>query len=169
MKGPLEARALDLVDALSNQHKVAWATERAMRRMLTDDGRKPGERSISRVLRRAAKKGTIVRKRIMPGGRLPNGQYSRKGTTINVRRSRQQQRADARRVAKERRAKQRALQRPAPALASPPSPPSSESKGEKQVPLAEWLASSAVDPRAVALLQMAVSPRGLRLKPPTPD
>jgi hypothetical protein len=163
-------RALDLVDALSQQYAFAWASERAMRDMLGHKGPRPGERSISRVLRRAAAKGAIRRVRVMPGGRLPNGQISRYGTTLNVRKSRQEQRADARRSKKERAAKERAARiapRPPPPASSPPAPPRDE---EPQVSFTEWLARSPkIDEPAAAMVAMALSPRGYRRRHPPPE
>lgn len=71
-------------------------------------GRLPGERSISRDLRKAVALGLVERKRVYPGGKLPNGNYSRRGTTTNVLTTRQRQRAILRERKKAERAKKRA-------------------------------------------------------------
>jgi hypothetical protein len=159
--GLLRDRALDLVDALSHQHDAAWATERAMRSMLERSGKRPGERSVSRVLRRAARDGTIRRVRVPPGGRLPNGQYTRHGTTLNVRISRQERRAEARRRAKERRRVERVAHRgvPSPAARAP--------KGEEQITLAAWLADgNTVSEDVREMLAIASTPKASRGPPP---
>lgn len=174
MRGPLEVRALDLIDSLSVQRDFAWASERAMRVMLGRKGTRPGERSISRVLRRAAKDNKIRRVRVMPGGRLPNGQISKHGTTLNVRKSRQEQRADQRRALKERRAKERATHRPpAPPSPSPASsPPRAPAKDdEEQISFLEWIARHPqnVNDPASSYLAMAFSPRALRRAHPPPE
>lgn len=165
----LRERALDLVDALSRQYESSWATERAMRTMLEHTGQRPGERSISRVLRKASQAGTIRRVRVKPGGRLPNGQYTRHGTTLNVRISRQERRAEARKRAKARRraarAELEAVKRPSP----PPGERGGEppAAGEEQVSLAQWLAAGNTIPDAARdILQGALSRRAMRDPPP---
>lgn len=165
VSGLLRDRALDLVDALSHQHDAAWATERAMRSMLERSGKKPGERSVGRVLRQAARDGTIRRVRVKPGGRLPNGQYTRHGTTTNVRISRQERRAEGRKRARERRRAERAAKRPPAAPKDRGDRPTAQR--EEQVSFAQWSAQGNMSPEQAELLGLAFSRRGTG--PPRPD
>jgi hypothetical protein len=87
---------LHLIEGLCVQRGRSWATERAKRGMLAEDGRIVGERSIGRVERKLAREGILERKRIFPGGRLPTGNQSSKGTVLVRIRSRQELRAMAR-------------------------------------------------------------------------
>jgi hypothetical protein len=172
--GPLVIRALDLVDFLSHRYGKCFASERAQRELMTrHEGRAPGERSISRVLRKAKRDGLIVRRRIFPGEKMPNGQIARYGTTTNVLLSRQEQRSRRRRKAKEEAARARAASRPRQPLA-PRRPPRDASDDAGAISLAQWLAGPGQDLPAEhrELLLMATSPRGRRARArahPPPD
>jgi hypothetical protein len=134
----LKRRALELVDALSRRHGSAFASERRMRELLGQKGRRPGERSTSRVLRKAAREGLIRRTRVYRGGVLPTGRISNYGTTINVLISRQERRAAARARAKAARRKASPPPRSVPRESIP-------GPGEEQVTFEEWRARSELE------------------------
>jgi hypothetical protein len=120
-RAPLQRRALAAVDALSRQFGSCFATERYMRDALGRKGPRPGERSTSRVLRKAVREGLVRRVRVFRGGRLPSGRISNAGTTINVLISRQERRAAARARAKAKRRQAACVPRrvPRPSLPGP--------------------------------------------------
>jgi hypothetical protein len=90
----LAQKLIRLNTALSVRHGKAWASEGKKRGMLeTTYGRRPGERSISRVERRLVSEGKFRREHVRPGGRLPDGTWTTKGRAIMIPIPRQQQRA----------------------------------------------------------------------------
>jgi hypothetical protein len=94
----LTGDVLSLIAGLSNGREgKSWATQRSKRRMLTEKlGRGIGEQSIRRVELRLEASGRLRRRRVLPGGRLPNGGYTAHGTTVVELVSRQIARAEAR-------------------------------------------------------------------------
>lgn len=138
-RGPLGERVLELVDALAHSFGRSWATERSMRAKIGETSDLPGERSVSRVLRKKAREGIIIRKRILPGGRLPNGHYSKRGTTTNVRLSRHERRAERKRRERARRAAERGQKRPKHV----PIRRIVDENEEQQLTLAQWRERSA--------------------------
>lgn len=69
-------RALNVVRHRARGHRgFCWESEAHMRATMAERGRRPGERSIGRVLRQEQRRaGTTLRWKIVPAGhRLPNG------------------------------------------------------------------------------------------------
>lgn len=98
MLGPLDDAVIRLVGDLSVTHGWSWATERGLRDELERrTGRRVGERSIGRVLRRLVKTGAIAHRRILPGGRMANGMRTSHGTQHNRHIPRWLQRAERKR------------------------------------------------------------------------
>lgn len=150
----LSARVLDLAEALARKYGHGWATERSKRAMLAADGRRPGERSISRVERRLAREGRIERVRIMPGGRLPNGVYTSHGTTSIRVISRQEQRA------KQRAAQKEAKRKPSPPRLTPDVSTPAGAAGGPPLTYPEWLrAHPEVSPEVAALVGASIRGR----------
>jgi hypothetical protein len=148
-----------------------FATERSKRRMLAEKrgGVLCGERSIRRVELRLVKQGRIVRRRIMPGGRLPNGNYTSKGTVVIELLSRQVARARARAERKRARTAATSARRIGGPSSAPVSATSSSTASRSaaadasQVSLATWIASGAagdVSPEALAFVTAATSRKG---------
>jgi hypothetical protein len=157
--GPLKRRALALVDALSRRFGACFATERGMREALGRKGQRPGERSTSRVLRKAVRDGLVRRVRVFRGGLLPSGRISNAGTTINVLISRQERRAAQRARAKAKRRQAACAPRPAPRPSLPGPTPDVE-----QLTFEEYAATHASElPDFVRELVGAHGPA-----PPTP-
>lgn len=127
-RGALEDAIVRMVDDLSIKHGWSWATEGGMRAELERrTGRRVGERSIGRVLRRLEAEGKIVHRRILPGERMPNGKLTSHGSQRNRYVPRWQKRAEEKRKARARAraettARQRAVAEAAAAVRPAPKP-----------------------------------------------
>jgi hypothetical protein len=114
VRRPLADSVLHLIEGLSLGWGRSFATERAKREKMAEDGRRVGERSIGRVERKLAREGILERKRIYPGDRLPTGKQATHSTVLVRIRSRQELRAMDRAARKAERRK------PASPPAAPP-------------------------------------------------